>query len=57
MRDGNVGENNDDKTEITISENLLIKNIGDPIASIFNTICPSLLDNMNDPSFFRIWQS
>lgn len=51
--DGNIGENNDGENEITIPDDLLIKNTCNPIASIVDTTYPSLLDNMNDPFFFQ----
>ena len=51
--DGNIRENNDGEAEIEISYDMLIKNSGDPIASIVNNTYPSLLENMSDISFFQ----
>ncbi len=51
--DRNIGENNDGEAEIEIPDDMLIKNSGDPIASIVNSTYPSLLENMSDISFFQ----
>jgi len=51
--DENIRENNDEEAEIEIPDDILIKNSGDPIASIVNSTYPSLLENMSDISFFQ----
>ncbi|XP_050918728.1 uncharacterized protein LOC127136178 [Lathyrus oleraceus] len=49
--DGNIRENNDGEIEIPIPHDLLIKNTGNPIASVIGTRYQLLLDNMNDPFY------
>jgi len=51
--DGNIGENNDGEFKIEISDDMLIKNSGDPIASIIDSTYPSLLESMSYLSFFQ----
>ena len=51
--DGNIGENNDGEVEIEISYDMLIKNSGDPIASIVDSTYPSMLESMSYLSFFQ----
>ena len=51
--DGNIGENNDGKVEIGIPDDMLIKNSGDPIASIVDSTYPSMLESMSYLSFFQ----
>lgn len=48
-----VGESIDGETEIQISYDLLIENSFDHITTIVDTTYPSLLKNMNDPTFFH----
>ncbi|CAH9121125.1 unnamed protein product [Cuscuta epithymum] len=38
---------------IDIPDDMLITNTGDPLASIVESTYPSLLENMNDPTFFQ----
>jgi ATP-dependent DNA helicase PIF1 len=51
--DGSIGEVIDDEIKLQIPEDLLIKSSGDHKASIVDSIYPSLLDRMHEPSFFQ----
>jgi len=53
ISDGTVGDVDDNDIQIEIPEDLLIQSSGDHIASIVDSIYPSLLDNMYDTSFFQ----
>jgi len=51
--DGSIGEDNDINIMLKIPDDLLLQSSGDHIASMVEYVYPSLLDNMNDTSFFK----
>ncbi|XP_012828666.1 PREDICTED: ATP-dependent DNA helicase PIF1-like [Erythranthe guttata] len=51
--DGTVGGPNDGVVDIEIPDDLLIKDSGDPLASIVNETYPSFLENMDDISYLQ----
>lgn len=51
--DGTNGEANDGVVSIEIPDDLLIKDSGDPLASIINATYPSFLDNLNDIGYLQ----
>jgi len=53
ISDGSVGDANDEDIDLEILDDLLIQSSGDHITSIVDTIYPSLLDEMQNPSFFQ----
>lgn len=53
LGEGNVGSSNDGETIIDIPQDLLITNSFDPIGSLINFVYPSILDNFDDPTYFK----
>jgi hypothetical protein len=51
--DGSIGDADDDCIKIRIPPDLLIHASGDPLAAIVENTYPNLLQNMDDPSYFR----
>jgi ATP-dependent DNA helicase PIF1 len=51
--DGSIGDADDDCIKIRIPPDLLIHASGDPLAAIVKSTYPNLLQNMDDPSYFR----
>nr|GEV00562.1 hypothetical protein [Tanacetum cinerariifolium] len=53
VRDGKLGEANDGEVEIDVPEEILIDEADDPVYSITDFTYPNILDNINDPSYFK----
>lgn len=53
LGDGKLSEPNDGEATIDIPEDMLLLDSFHPIDSIANCIYPNLLQNLNDPTFFR----
>ncbi|KAI3737233.1 hypothetical protein L2E82_27230 [Cichorium intybus] len=53
LGEGNVGSSNDGETIIDVPQDLLITNSFDPIGSLINFVYPSILDNFDDPTYFK----
>ncbi|XP_057518354.1 uncharacterized protein LOC130799268 [Amaranthus tricolor] len=53
--DGKLGEPNDGEVMIDIPEDILMKNVQDPIASIVHGTYPNLIGKLSNGSFFYDW--
>ncbi|GJU24631.1 ATP-dependent DNA helicase PIF1-like protein [Tanacetum coccineum] len=53
VRDGELGEANDGEVDIDVPEEILIDEADDHVYSIMNFTYPNILDNKNDPSYFK----
>ncbi|XP_061346374.1 uncharacterized protein LOC133292018 [Gastrolobium bilobum] len=51
--DGDLGDDEDGESMITIPDELLITESEDPLSDMVNFVYPNLLDNILDPSFFK----
>ncbi|XP_061343112.1 uncharacterized protein LOC133289229, partial [Gastrolobium bilobum] len=51
--DGDLGDDVDGESIITIPDELLIKGSEDPISDIVDFVYPNLMDNILDPTFFK----
>jgi ATP-dependent DNA helicase PIF1 len=51
--DGNIGDADDECFTLQIPDDLLIKSSSEPLADIVESTYPSLLENINNPNFFR----
>nr|GEV90231.1 hypothetical protein [Tanacetum cinerariifolium] len=51
--DGKLGGPNDGEAVIDIPDDLLIKDSYDPVGSLVQSVYPSILDNLNDPTYFQ----
>nr|GEU35617.1 uncharacterized protein [Tanacetum cinerariifolium] len=51
--DGKLGGPNDGEAIIDIPDDLLIKDSHDPVGSLVQSVYPSILDNLNDPTYFQ----
>ncbi|GKC62185.1 ATP-dependent DNA helicase PIF1-like protein [Tanacetum coccineum] len=51
--DGELGEENDGEVYIDVPEEILIDEADGPISSIVDLTYPNILDNINDPSYFK----
>ncbi|XP_061368581.1 uncharacterized protein LOC133311548 [Gastrolobium bilobum] len=51
--DGNLGDDVDGESIITISDELLIRESEDPLSDMVNFVYPNLLDNILDQTFFK----
>nr|GEU77537.1 hypothetical protein [Tanacetum cinerariifolium] len=56
MGDGRLGGPNDGEATVKIPDDILISANVDPVASLIEFVYPSLLDNLQDPTFFNIEQ-
>ncbi|GKE00965.1 ATP-dependent DNA helicase PIF1-like protein [Tanacetum coccineum] len=52
-RYGELGEENDGEVYIDVPEEILIDEADGPISSIVDLTYPNILDNINDPSYFK----
>nr|GEX25266.1 uncharacterized protein [Tanacetum cinerariifolium] len=53
VRDAELGEENDGGVDIDVPEEILIDESDDPVSSIVDFTYPNILDNINDPSYFK----
>ncbi|GJU99852.1 ATP-dependent DNA helicase PIF1-like protein [Tanacetum coccineum] len=53
LQDGELGEENDGEVYIDVPEEILIDEADGPISSIVDLTYPNILDNINDPSYFK----
>ncbi|GJY08491.1 ATP-dependent DNA helicase PIF1-like protein [Tanacetum coccineum] len=53
VRDGELGEANDGEVDIDVPEEILIDEADDHVYSIMDFTYPNILDNKNDPSYFK----
>nr|GEU99795.1 ATP-dependent DNA helicase PIF1-like [Tanacetum cinerariifolium] len=53
VRDGELGEANDEEVSIDVPEELLIDAVDDPVTSIIDFTYPKLLNNINNLSHFQ----
>ncbi|PNY07550.1 helicase-like protein [Trifolium pratense] len=51
--DGSIGHADDECIAVQIPQDLLIDGGADPLSNIVQSTYPNLLENMNEPSFFR----
>ncbi|XP_061371987.1 uncharacterized protein LOC133314518 [Gastrolobium bilobum] len=51
--DGDLGDDEDGESIITILDELLITASDDPVSDMVNFVYPNLLDNISDPTFFK----
>ncbi|XP_061340530.1 uncharacterized protein LOC133287008 [Gastrolobium bilobum] len=51
--DGDLGDDEDEESMITIPDELLITESEDPLSDMVNFVYPNLLDNILDPTFFK----
>ncbi|XP_061366776.1 uncharacterized protein LOC133309932 [Gastrolobium bilobum] len=51
--DGDLGDDVDGESIITIPDELLIKGSEDPLSDIVDFVYPNLMDNILDPTFFK----
>ncbi|XP_061349158.1 uncharacterized protein LOC133294494 [Gastrolobium bilobum] len=51
--DGDLGDDEDGESMITIPDELLITTSDDPVSDMVNFVYPNLLDNILDPTFFK----
>ncbi|XP_061345352.1 uncharacterized protein LOC133291163 [Gastrolobium bilobum] len=51
--DGDLGDDEDRESMITIPDELLITESDDPVSDMVNFVYPNLLDNILDPTFFK----
>ncbi|GKC97676.1 ATP-dependent DNA helicase PIF1-like protein, partial [Tanacetum coccineum] len=53
VRDGELGEANDGEVDIDVPEEILIDEADDHVYSIMDFTYPNILDNKNDPLYFK----